>query len=276
MAKLYVTDWSTTAASNTDANSLPIDGSVTTASQVDDLFREIMAQIASFTRLGADTATASTLNLDTTPNMALDLTGTTTVTAVTLTDKHWRIARAAAAFQITASSTLVVNGSRSTNYTTTAGDLLIFIGYSSSTVRVWTFTGGAIPQIATAAEVWAGTNATKIVPPSIMQAALAAQALTDGATVTVDFSAGINFTLAIGGNRTLAASNLTNVVGRSGYIKVTQDATGSRTLDMSGSTWLNANGQNLVLSTAANTVDYIFYQIVSSTTVLLSMSRAVS
>lgn len=46
MAKTAVTQWDTTAANNTDLNSIPIDGAVTTPSQVDNLFRELMKQVA--------------------------------------------------------------------------------------------------------------------------------------------------------------------------------------------------------------------------------------
>lgn len=48
MAKTQVSDWDTTAANNTDLNSIPIDGAVTTPSQVDNLFREMMAQLKTF------------------------------------------------------------------------------------------------------------------------------------------------------------------------------------------------------------------------------------
>jgi len=48
MAKLQVSDWDTVAANNTDINSIPIDGAVTTPSQVDNIVREMMAQIKTF------------------------------------------------------------------------------------------------------------------------------------------------------------------------------------------------------------------------------------
>lgn len=48
MAKTAVSQWDTVAANNTDLNSIPIDGAVTTPSQVDNLFREMMAQIKTF------------------------------------------------------------------------------------------------------------------------------------------------------------------------------------------------------------------------------------
>lgn len=46
MPKTAFADWSTTAASNTDINSIPLDGAVTTANQLDDIQRETMAQLA--------------------------------------------------------------------------------------------------------------------------------------------------------------------------------------------------------------------------------------
>lgn len=136
MAKSAVSDWDTSAAANTDVGGVGIQGS-NQVSSGDNALREIMAQIASYTRRGSDLATASTLNLDSVDAQVLDLTGTTTVTTVVLTSGHWRLCRAVAAFQITASATLVVNGSATLSYTTTADDLLFFEGYGSSVVRVW-------------------------------------------------------------------------------------------------------------------------------------------
>jgi hypothetical protein len=90
-------------------------------------------------------------------------------------------------------------------------------------------------------------------------------ALTDGATITPDFSAGNNFSVTLGGNRTLA--NPTNLVaGQSGVIKITQDGTGSRTLAF-GSYWDWASGSAPSLTTTANAVDILAYYVDSSTTI---------
>jgi len=81
--------------------------------------------------------------------------------------------------------------------------------------------------------------------------------LTDGATITPDFGANQNFTVTLGGNRTLA--NPSNpVVGQTGSIFVVQDATGGRTLSF-GSNWDFAGGTAPTMSTAANAVDRIDY-----------------
>ena len=88
-------------------------------------------------------------------------------------------------------------------------------------------------------------------------------ALTDGATITPDFSLGNNYSVTLGGNRTLA--NPTNLVaGQSGVIVITQDATGSRTLAY-GSYFKFPTGTAPTLTTAANSVDVLAYYVESST-----------
>ena len=88
-------------------------------------------------------------------------------------------------------------------------------------------------------------------------------ALTDGTTVTPDFAAANNFSLTIGGNRTLA--NPTNLTaGQSGVIVITQDGTGSRTLAY-GSYWKFPTGTAPTLTTTASAVDVLCYYVESST-----------
>jgi hypothetical protein len=183
MAVTSLSEWSTTAGSNTELNSISLAENVMRPPAVNNAFREMMAQLAAYTRRGADLATAGTLNLDSVDTDFLDLTGTTTVTAVTLTDTHSRRARAVGAFQLTASASLIVNGSASTNYTTTAGDLLFFEGYSAGVVRVWTVAGGAGTTFATNAQAITGASTVLSVNPANLAFA------TDGYT-TVATAAG--------------------------------------------------------------------------------------
>jgi hypothetical protein len=91
-------------------------------------------------------------------------------------------------------------------------------------------------------------------------------ALTDGATITPDFADSNNFSVTLGGNRTLAnPSNL--VAGQSGSIFLTQDGTGSRVLSW-GSYWDFAGGGIApTLSTAASAVDRVDYIVRSSTSI---------
>lgn len=91
----------------------------------------------------------------------------------------------------------------------------------------------------------------------------AVSALTDGATITPDFAASNNFSVTLGGNRTLA--NPTNLVaGQSGVIFITQDATGSRTLAY-GTYWKFTSGTAPTLTTTANAVDVLVYVVQSTT-----------
>lgn len=89
--------------------------------------------------------------------------------------------------------------------------------------------------------------------------------LTDGATITPDFGANQNFTVTLGGNRTLAnPSNM--VVGQTGSIFIVQDGTGSRTLSF-GSYWDFVGGTAPTLSTDASAVDRIDYIVRTSTSI---------
>jgi len=75
---------------------------------------------------------------------------------------------------------------------------------------------------------------------------------TDGATVTFDLSQGNLQKVTLGGNRTLAVSNVS--VGQCFIIKLIQDATGSRTVTWwSGISW--AGGSAPTLTTTANKAD---------------------
>ena len=102
----------------------------------------------------------------------------------------------------------------------------------------------------------------------------AVTALTDGATITPNFANSNNFSVTLGGNRTLAnPSNIT--AGQSGIIVITQDSTGSRTLSY-GSYWKFAGGTAPTLSTAANAVDVLAYYTNSTTTITATLISNVS
>ena len=82
-------------------------------------------------------------------------------------------------------------------------------------------------------------------------------ALSDGATITPDFALAQNFSVTLGGNRTLANPS-NQVAGQTGSIFVTQDGTGSRTLSY-GSNWDFPAGTAPTLTTTASAVDRIDY-----------------
>lgn len=94
---------------------------------------------------------------------------------------------------------------------------------------------------------------------------MAIDALTDASTIAVDMSVGNNFSVTLGGNRTLG--NPTNLTaGQSGIIFITQDGTGSRTLAYS-SYWDFPSQTAPTLTTTANAVDVLVYTVRSSTSI---------
>ena len=83
--------------------------------------------------------------------------------------------------------------------------------------------------------------------------------LTDGSTITVDFSAASHYTVTLGGNRTFGnPSNVSNAIGSSGSIFIVQDGTGSRTAAFHAD-FKFAGGTDPTLTTTANAVDRIDY-----------------
>ena len=101
-------------------------------------------------------------------------------------------------------------------------------------------------------------------------------ALTDGATIAVDLSLGNNFSVTLGGNRTLGdPSNVT--AGQSGVIVVTQDGTGSRTLAYAGSKYKFAGGTAPTLTAGAGgAVDVLAYYCESATRITVTSLLNVS
>ena len=79
--------------------------------------------------------------------------------------------------------------------------------------------------------------------------------LADGATVTLDASRGDRFKVTLGGNRTLALSNIGD--GQKVEVVVVQDGTGSRTLAYSGVTIKWQGGAAPTLTTAAGKADHL-------------------
>ena len=78
----------------------------------------------------------------------------------------------------------------------------------------------------------------------------------DGATITFDMDESNNHSVTLGGNRTLAVSNVDT--GQKFTIRLKQDGTGSRTVNWwSGITWFTSTGVPPTLKEDPNTVDYI-------------------
>ena len=90
--------------------------------------------------------------------------------------------------------------------------------------------------------------------------------MSDGSTITVNFTSGIHHNVTLGGNRTLGHSNTSNAIGQSGSIFISQDSTGSRTLSFN-SAYKFAGGTAPTLSTAGGAVDRIDYVVRASSVI---------
>lgn len=82
---------------------------------------------------GSDVASATTTNLNTATGELIDITGTTTITGITLAEGKTRTVRFTGILTLTHGASLVLPGQA--NITTAVGDYAIFKGYGSSVVR---------------------------------------------------------------------------------------------------------------------------------------------
>lgn len=82
---------------------------------------------------GADIASAATVNLDTATGNTVDVTGTTGITAITLSDGWQRTVRFTGSLLLTHGASLVLPGA--SNIQTAAGDFAVFKGYAAGVVR---------------------------------------------------------------------------------------------------------------------------------------------
>ena len=98
--------------------------------------------------------------------------------------------------------------------------------------------------------------------------------LTDTSTITMNLAQTNNFSVTLGGNRTLA--NVTNsTAGQSGFIVIRQDGTGSRTLSF-GTGWRFPSNSAPTLTTTAGAVDMIVYTATTTSNVVAQAILSVS
>lgn len=99
-------------------------------------------------RHGSDVASAATIDLDVATGDVVDVTGTTTITAITLADGRTRTVRFTGALTLTNGASLVLPGSA--NITTAAGDFAVFQGYAAGVVRCVAYTkASGLPLVST-------------------------------------------------------------------------------------------------------------------------------
>lgn len=121
-----------------------------------------------------------------------------------------------------------------------------------------------------------GTDATKALTADSIWDAAAYVTLNDsGGNIAVDLSTGINFSMTMDGDYTLSAPS-NGKPGQTGVIVLTQDGTGTQTLAYNAA-WKFAGGTDPTLSTAASTVDLLFYQVLANgTDVYATLVKAIA
>lgn len=131
-------------------------------------------------------------------------------------------------------------------------------------------------MIGTTADYLANTSG-KLLTTDQVNAAGAYYALTDASTIAIDMRNGTNFSVTLGGNRIIGNPTYA-IAGRSGRFRFTQPASGGpRTISSWASYWVAEGHVFPVLSTAANAVDYVYYDIDAPTKIIVTgIRKAVS
>jgi hypothetical protein len=93
----------------------------------------VAAQALKLHKHGADVASAATIDLGAATGDLVDVTGTTTITAITLAEGEMRTVRFTGILTLTNGASLVLPSAA--NITTAAGDYAIFRGYAAGVVR---------------------------------------------------------------------------------------------------------------------------------------------
>jgi hypothetical protein len=243
------TKYSLTPANNTAA---PPDGAPEgmLPSAVNDTMRDMMAQIRDVgdgIRDGTYTMTAA------------KITGGS-ITGVTFSSSAATITGGSVTGVTFSSSSATITGGSITGIT----DLTVADGGTGASTLTGIIKGSGTSALTTAT---AGTDYAGIDTAQTFTKGQRGEitALVDGATITPDFADSNNFSVTLGGNRTLANPSNT-VAGQSGSIFITQDGTGSRTLAY-GSDYDFAGGAAPTLSTTAGAIDRIDYVVRTATSI---------
>lgn len=149
----------TTLVRDTVIESTNANAAVNFSAGTKDVVNDAPAGRQKYNLHGADVASSGTINLDTATGDLVDVTGTTSITAITLADGQERTVRFTGILTLTNGASLILP--TSANITTAAGDVAVFRGYASSVVRCVDYarlTGR--PLTVDASDIATGTMAT--------------------------------------------------------------------------------------------------------------------
>jgi hypothetical protein len=219
---------------------------------------------------GADVASATTTNLDTATGDLVDVTGTTTITAITLSEGREATVRFTGALVLTNGASLILPGAA--NITTVAGDVAVFRGYASSVVRCVSYTPITIPPtrpiINTPVAVTSGTSVALAtgIPSWVKRVSLLFSSVSSNGTseylIQLGDSGGLETTgyVSEGGIYTSAAAAVSS--STAGFIirhtSASAAVIGKISIDLTGTanTWL-ASGTFRALTTSVGQTDGI-------------------
>ncbi len=178
-----------------------------------------------------------------------------------------RRVRSSAAHTYTHGANLILKDG--VNWVMEAGDIVDFISDGAGVTRM---ENAYRVASASAAEIRAGTTATKNVTPKGLADAAAEVTLTYASSYTPDLTTFINAAMTLTGNLTFNNPSAGMTPGKSGFIRFIQDGTGSRTIAF-GTQWDIAGGAPTA-STAAGTVDGLAYVVISASVISGVFSKA--
>lgn len=264
MAKNAWTDYDPTAVNNADAGGVNI-AEGCDFGNMNNMGRELMSHTAEV--MNGTSPMSDGLKIgyssDLTANFTFDCSGITTSTTRTITMPDGDVTLKAGA-QLGASDF------------SADGEILVgtgsgaFQAESGSTLRTSIGVSEASTYGEATAANYRAAAADKLLVSDTVWGAMAEVALSSSSnSVAWDMSSGIDFDIdTLGENTTLAnPSNVT--VGKKGRIRVVQDGTGGRTMAF-GSNFVFLGGTAPTLSTAASAEDYLYYDAISATKILIS------
>lgn len=206
-----------------------------------------------------DIASATTTDLDSATGNLVDVTGTTTITGITLSQGRMRTVRFTGALVLTNGASLVLPGA--INITTVAGDYAIFAGYASGVVRCVLYQpGGKMATLAKAETLSSKTLSSPVINTPTINNPLnitvssgqktrwtgwAPPTLTSGTSTTPGATTVYVSQIYIPSGCTLTGIGVSNgaTVGTNKYIVALFDSTGTlgRSSDLAGTTITGAD-----------------------------------